>query len=103
MEETRTQRGPMFEVVRWQAVATWTWDGGGMSCAICRNNLLDQCIECAAGDGDPEYAHEECHTAWGQCNHVFHRHCINRWLLSRSVCPLDNTAWAWQLPAEPNG
>lgn len=73
------------------------------SCAICRNHMFGQCIECEALDGDPEYEHEGCPMAWGQCNHVFHRHCIDRWLLSRSVCPLDNRTWAWQLPAQPNG
>ena len=32
--------------------------------------------------------------AWGECNHAFHFHCIQRWLKTRNVCPLGAKAAA---------
>ena len=39
---------------------------------------------------------DDCIAAWGVCNHAFHLHCIQRWLKSRHVCPLDNREWTYQ-------
>ena len=61
------------------------------NCAICRNDMMEKCNECQGrNDGG---INEECPVAWGICNHLFHGHCITRWLNTRSVCPLDNTEW----------
>lgn len=35
----------------------------------------------------------ECHIRWGECGHNFHHHCIQQWLVTRNVCPLDNQPW----------
>ena len=36
----------IFEVKKWSAVALWAWDIHVDNCAICRNHIMDPCIEC---------------------------------------------------------
>ena len=37
-----------FEVKRWHASALWSWDIQVETCAICRNHIMDLCLECQA-------------------------------------------------------
>lgn len=62
-------------------------------CAICRKHLTETCIECDAHLIDTQLVSLSCPLTVGTCNHVFHYHCMNRWLANREVCPLDNKNW----------
>ena len=80
-----------FEIKKWTAVAFWSWDIEVDNCAICRNHIMEPCIECQPkAMSDTE---NECVAAWGICNHAFHLHCINKWIKTRDACPLDNQKW----------
>lgn len=70
-----------FEVIRWDALGLWSWDMDVEQCAICRNHIMEDCIDCQDRD-------IKCSTAHGACNHVFHFCCITRWLQNRNTCPL---------------
>lgn len=81
-----------FIIKKWNAVAMWSWDISVDNCAICRNHIMESCIECQA----TEQTMDECTVSWGVCNHAFHKHCISKWLETRNVCPLDNKEWEYQ-------
>jgi RING-box protein 1 len=68
-------------------------------CAICRNPLLNKCIECQVNNeksnsikGCTSYGYHQF-SVLGCCGHGYHRCCINKWCETRNVCPLDNEEW----------
>lgn len=80
-------------------MSLWSWDIEVDNCAICRNLVMEFCIECQANRGGSIGSsgsghNDECTVAWGVCNHAFHFHCISRWLRTRPSCPLDNQDWS---------
>lgn len=93
-KEEEPKKKQRFEVKKWTAVAFWSWDIVVETCAICRNHLMEPCIECQPNSINNSA--DNCIAAWGVCNHAFHMHCIQRWLKLRAVCPLDNKDWTYQ-------
>ena len=89
-ENRASQSKKMVVIKQWNVVAMWHWSGDVDTCAICKNQLSDLCVECHANGGGSE---TECQVAWGQCNHAFHHHCIAMWVKTRATCPLDDREW----------
>ncbi|EAN32022.1 RING-box protein 1B [Theileria parva strain Muguga] len=92
-------RRPRFVVKRWSAVAVWSWRMSVDNCAICRNHIMDHCLDCQAKHNKESQDITEqpgCTISWGACGHAFHLHCISTWLKTRRVCPLDNTQWDYR-------
>ena len=49
-------------------MALWSWDIQVDNCAICRNHIMDLCIECQANPNSTVTGQDECSVAWGACN-----------------------------------
>ncbi|KAG8719728.1 hypothetical protein FRC08_002154 [Ceratobasidium sp. 394] len=88
------------KVKHWHAVAHWKWDIGTDAaegeedeeedvCGICRVAFEGCCPTCKTPGDD-------CPLIWGQCTHVFHMHCLIKWLdqpASKQQCPMDRRPW----------
>lgn len=85
-----------IEILHWDLVATWSFDLRVETCTICRNHIMDLCIEC-----QNDTKNGKCNVVWGKCGHAFHKHCIDRWLNTKHVCPLDTQVWVEET-GEPN-
>ncbi|PKI66106.1 hypothetical protein CRG98_013514 [Punica granatum] len=60
-----------MSIVKWHAVASWTWDAQDETCGI----------------------------LWGSCNHAFHLHCILKWVnsqTSQAHCPMCRREWQFK-------
>ncbi|KIK16575.1 hypothetical protein PISMIDRAFT_71460, partial [Pisolithus microcarpus 441] len=85
------------------AVAQWRWNTGnntndnyatadndGDVCGICRIPYEECCPSCKMPGDD-------CPLIWGQCTHVYHMHCLLKWLgapMTKQQCPMDRRPWS---------
>ncbi|KAI0078518.1 RING/U-box [Panus rudis PR-1116 ss-1] len=94
-------------VKNWHAIAQWKWDIGnneaddgeveGDVCGICRVPYEGCCPTCKVPGDD-------CPLIWGECTHVFHMHCLLKWIgtaASKHQCPMDRRPWGMYTKAQP--
>ncbi len=69
-------------------VANWSWQlGDNEHCTICMNPFECACPQC-------KFPGDDCPPIEGRCGHIFHLHCIYKWLNSGTdKCPLDREVW----------
>ena len=90
-ESQQAEPGVRFQITKWNAVTMWRWDIQMDTCAICRNSLSEPSIEYQA---NPSPNNENgLSIAFGSCGHVYHLDCVQRWLKSKSTCPLCSNEW----------
>ncbi|KAA6378732.1 MAG: putative RING-box protein 1A [Streblomastix strix] len=78
-------------IKKWNAVALWKFSAPMDTCTICRNSLQGPCIDCQSGVA--RNGPIDCAVVRGNCNHMFHAHCLSRWLQHGHNCPLCNSVW----------
>ena len=89
-----------FEIVAHKTVALSMLDIINDVCAICRNNLNDNCIVCSS---EEIYDSKDCISVLGVCGHGYHMHCIKSWLDKKNTkCPLDNQHWEYMSQSSQN-
>ena len=76
---------------------TWNLDTINDECPICRNSVLETCVECSAATSQTQ-----CISIMGECSHIYHLHCIDKWTKTKNVCPLDNKKWEYKRPQKTN-
>lgn len=69
----------------------WNLETINDECPICRNSVLEPCVEC-------HNLTSECVSVMGECEHIYHLHCIEKWTKTKNSCPLDNKKWEFKKP-----
>ncbi|UZJ53403.1 hypothetical protein CBS101457_002723 [Exobasidium rhododendri] len=86
-------------VHEWSAVGYWVWDVKDEDdiCGICQNAFDGVCGTC-------DEPGDQCPLLFGTCSHIFHMHCIIRWIEKmnqEALCPLCKRPWQ-EVTAEEN-
>merc|ERR1712168_1438988 len=83
------------KIKEWRTVASWHWQTGDEAhCGICRNYFDAICAI-----GDCNRSGDSCPIIAGECSHMFHYHCIQKWLTqpnSEDLCPLCRSKWQYK-------
>eukprot|EP01079_Euglenida_sp_SAG-EU17-18_P008012 gene8012-1429_t len=90
--------GQMEVTIRhWRGVADCTWGSDDESRGRCRLAFDTCCPDC-------RHPGDDCPLAWGRCNHHFHMHCIEKWILQnvqRPQCPMCRADWEYKKDSQP--
>ena len=78
-------------------VANWSWQlGDNDHCTICMSPFECACPQC-------KFPGDDCPPIEGKCGHIFHLHCIYKWLDSGTdKCPLDREIWKEKTESDLN-
>ena len=81
------------KIVSWNATAFWIWDTSTNDCGICRNHMMNSCVECI--NKNNKEIDSNCKIVTGECGCSYHYHCIDNWYKTNNNCPLHNTEWKY--------
>lgn len=75
-----------FTVLESNIISTYRHDtvSDDTNCAICRDNIYENII-------DKNIIHTEI--IQGECNHCYHKNCLDTWIKQTNRCPLCNQEW----------
>lgn len=74
----------------WSPIATWRFKTTYVDCPICKSKLEQTCADCEANHSKGDLL---CDVSKGNCGHCFHKHCIDKWIKTSSICPICSTPY----------
>jgi len=81
---------PITNIKSIAAICTSSYNLKIDTCSICRSRLDELCVQCSSEVMCDE---QKCIFVTGACGHIYHNHCIGKWLTRHTVCPLCNIDW----------
>lgn len=78
-----------FFITKFCPVYLSTWQGEQDTCTICRSLFSSPCVNCEVSG-----ITDACPFQEGTCGHMFHMHCIERWIAQDPTCPLCHDHWS---------
>jgi len=93
-----TTTEPLFTVENWTSAVFYSWDVSNDTCAICRYSVNQKCIECVSQELSMiSHTEQLCSLAKSRkCSHIYHEHCIKKWLKRNNRCPYCNEVWEFE-------
>ena len=75
-----------IKIKRINLYAEWKLNAINDFCPICKNHILDNSVFY-------EIKKKKSIPIIGNCNHCYHKECINLWIKNKNLCPLCNQIW----------